>query len=275
MDYTNSANYATHAGTGKRMHEANQALPTVVSDSDVNQLTWELMSVIEGAGMVGQAFNENSPASYQQLLLAIKLLAGGRAVDSGAANAYVLTMTPAPSALVDLLQVTFTVSATNNGASTINLNGLGVKPIKGLAQVALQGGELFAGGKATVIYSASQASWILLECTGGKQQIPDGTQSGHAVSFGQFSGSKGENGYQRLPGGLIVQWGKGTGSSSADFSVTFPIAFTTSAFTVTASCDYTAGSGNIGYVAVAAPTLTGFTARSSGPYSTRWIAFGY
>ena len=51
------------------------------------------------------------------------------AVDSGAANAYVVALTHAPSAYADGLQVVFKASASNTGACTINVNSLGVKTI--------------------------------------------------------------------------------------------------------------------------------------------------
>lgn len=74
MDYTNSANYATHAGTGQRMHEAGQALPTVVSDQDMNMVVWSLMEVVKESGLSGIQFSKDSPASYQRLRDALRIL---------------------------------------------------------------------------------------------------------------------------------------------------------------------------------------------------------
>lgn len=54
-------------------------------------------------------------------------------------------------------------------------------------------------------------------------------------------------GYQKLPGGLILQWGLGTGNAAADVTVTFPIAFPTACLNIFFHRGYTAGAGTIGY----------------------------
>lgn len=45
----------------------------------------------------------------------------------------------------------------------------------------------------------------------------------------------GESGYQKLPTGLILQWGSATTTSGSDLIVTFPIAFTQSAINLSAT----------------------------------------
>ena len=74
MDYTSSSNYVTHYGTGQRMHEANQALPTVVSDQDMNMVLWSLMEVVKESGLPGIPFSKDSPTSYQRLRDALRVL---------------------------------------------------------------------------------------------------------------------------------------------------------------------------------------------------------
>ena len=77
MDYTKSQDYATHAATGQRMHEDNQATPTVVSDDDLNALAWELLALIKGAGLTPAQFNRDLPSTYQQVLAAVRSIAWG------------------------------------------------------------------------------------------------------------------------------------------------------------------------------------------------------
>ena len=74
MDYTSSPNYVTHYGTGQRMHEASQALPTVVSDQDMNMVLWSLMEVVKESGLPGIQFSKDSPTSYQRLRDALRAL---------------------------------------------------------------------------------------------------------------------------------------------------------------------------------------------------------
>jgi len=93
------------------------------------------------------------------------------------------------------LEQRFVVGHTNTGAGTYSPDGLGNKPILGLDLQPLKGGELIAGGIATLSYSPTANSgtgaWILLGCTGAPLAIPAGTQSNHAAIQGQlpFSGN--------------------------------------------------------------------------------------
>lgn len=72
MNYTKSNSYTEHAGTGQRMHDAAKAIPTQVSDSDLNMIIWSLMEVIKDAGLQGVDFSADNPDSYKQLLKAIQ-----------------------------------------------------------------------------------------------------------------------------------------------------------------------------------------------------------
>ncbi|HIC8859921.1 TPA: phage tail protein [Aeromonas hydrophila] len=86
----------------------------------------------------------------------------------------------------------------------------------------------------------------------------------------------GSIGYICLPtwmGGIIIQWGTGVGASTYDFGISFPIAFPTACWGATVSCDYTPASGDVGYVACV-KEKTRLVCRSSGTYSTNWIAIG-
>lgn len=74
MDLTSSPSFVTDPTTGNRMHLASQVVPTVVSDSDLNGLNWEVVSAIKAAGLVPVAFDKGNPASYTQLAAAIKSL---------------------------------------------------------------------------------------------------------------------------------------------------------------------------------------------------------
>lgn len=82
-----------------------------------------------------------------------------------------------------------------------------------------------------------------------------------------------QTGYQKFPGGLMLQWGQ-IGFVSGVATLSFPQTFA-SVFVVVASDTSTAG--DVQYVGVDAPTVSGFTARSSNPSDTgaaRYIAIG-
>ena len=74
MDYTLSNSYDTHAGTGNRMHEDSKAVPTAVSDLDMNSVIWSLMEIVKAAGLTGIQFDKAVPASYGRLLAAVQAI---------------------------------------------------------------------------------------------------------------------------------------------------------------------------------------------------------
>ncbi len=74
-------------------------------------------------------------------------------VDAGAADAYLVALTYAPSGYVDGLRATFLPLNTNTGASTVNVNSLGVKSIRNSAGSALVAGDMVVGCPVDIVYS--------------------------------------------------------------------------------------------------------------------------
>lgn len=77
-------------------------------------------------------------------------------VDSGAADAYVVTLTYVPASYTTAMGVMFVPQADNTGASTINVNGLGVKAIVRFDGSALAAGDIPAGGVVEVRYDGTR-----------------------------------------------------------------------------------------------------------------------
>jgi hypothetical protein len=81
------------------------------------------------------------------------------------------------------------VKTTNTGASTLNATGT-VEPLVGGAHLALQGGEMVAGGNALVYWNPTLASgagsYVLLFCSGAPEQIAPGSKPGQAAQIGQL-----------------------------------------------------------------------------------------
>ena len=87
--------------------------------------------------------------------------------DSGAANAYAINLVPAPGALTPGMMVAIdNILATNTGASTLNVNGLGALPIQHPGGIGLQGGEFVAGYGAVLRLNHAGTAWTLLASTG-------------------------------------------------------------------------------------------------------------
>lgn len=77
------------------------------------------------------------------------------ATDAGAANAYVVSLSLAPSSYVAGQRVTFKATNANTGASTLNLNGLGVKNIVNQSASALVANDILAGSTVSVVYDGT------------------------------------------------------------------------------------------------------------------------
>ncbi|KAF1072696.1 MAG: hypothetical protein GAK45_00131 [Pseudomonas citronellolis] len=141
----------------------------------------------------------------------------------------------------------FTIAA--NGSETISVPSGSAANTK----------TFFAGETITIVSNAT--SWSV---------ISDGFG---ADSFAHLLAS---NGYQKLPGGVIIQWGSVTNSATAGSAtaVTFPIAFPNAARSV--HLNSTVASTTPAYAWCDGVTASGFNSRSntanSGAY---YIAIGY
>lgn len=84
------------------------------------------------------------------------------------------------------------------------------------------------------------------------------------------------NGYQKLPGGLIMQWGiTGSCTLSTDMFQTLPLTFPTAGYAVIISEGYTANSGSIGYFCGGFSNLSTIVWRGTGGgNSGHFVAFG-
>jgi hypothetical protein len=105
--------------------------------------------------------------------------------------------------------------------------------------------------------------------------IPIGDSAGEAVNFDQFANSFGTSGWQKLPSGLIIQWGT---QSTSITVVIFPIAFPNACVHVNWVHENT-GFGN--QPRVTGRTKTGFNLSGdcccscAGAQPAAWFAIGY
>lgn len=100
------------------------------------------------------------------------------ATDTGLVNAYVMSLTAAPTALTDGLEVWLKPAVANTGASTLNLNDLGAKAIRTTSRTALVGGELLAGYPFLLKYVAAVDSWLIVSDPGSTELDTSRTVSG-------------------------------------------------------------------------------------------------
>lgn len=150
---------------------------------------WILLSCQAGALQVAPGLASSHATTIGQLQSGYGLYA----YDTGGANTYVASYTPAITAITDGMVLKFKAANANTGAATFNPNGLGAKPILGAAHSALQAGEIVAGGDVWLQWNSSigAGSWILIDSTGGGLQVPPATQTQHAIQFQQMAAIRG------------------------------------------------------------------------------------
>lgn len=134
---------------------------TIVSPWWLNMVQNELKAVLAAAGLtpdkdddtqLAQAIAVLATASISTSVLQAQ--AGNYAADSGSANAYAVTLTPALVAHVTGMPIRVKIANTNTGASTFN-PGPGVKSIVGPGAVALSAADLVAGEIVEFIYDGT------------------------------------------------------------------------------------------------------------------------
>jgi hypothetical protein len=91
--------------------------------------------------------------------------------------------------------------------------------------------------KAVVIGNGTSAVSGVAPSTSGNVLASNGTDwaSTALSSLAVFDKSLSANGYQKLPGGLIIQWGSFTSNVDDEQTVTFPITFPTACYAVTST----------------------------------------
>ena len=78
-----------------------------------------------------------------------------QATDTGAADAYVIALSPAVTAYAAGQAFTFKAGAASTTASTLNVNGLGAKAIKKLHDQDIASGDIESGSVVTVVYDGT------------------------------------------------------------------------------------------------------------------------
>ena len=113
------------------------------------------------------------------------------AVDTGVANTYAVTLSPAPTAYVDGMAVAVKIANASTGVSTINVNALGAKPILDSLGNAITAGGLKAGIIYSMRYNATTGNFIVQGKGGGGNATAGDLLSGKTatVDTGPITGT--------------------------------------------------------------------------------------
>lgn len=161
---------------------------------------------------------------------------------------------------------TSVIICTNQGASTITTTGGNI-----LA---------FNNTGVTVPYTISNGSSFMLITDGGVWRATLGSEELRTSSL--FASSlSGGSGYQKLPNGLIMQWGLTTSSSgSGDVATSFPIAFPTAVrfinvFPGTVTVPYFCTMGSLSTTAFGSSMWVSNTGARTAGGVAYYLAIGY
>lgn len=217
--------------------------PTVVTADFLNGAQDEIVHAIEAAGLVLDGADGSQLAKALQRGLEY-------VADTGAASALVVAPTPALTAHVTGQRLRVKIAVTNTGASTVAVSGLAAKAIVTPAGAATSAGDLPAGSIVDLTYNGTayqMGSWLApasttqkgpvqLVSTGVDVTLADQSLALTAAALNTLMPrSHAGGGWQKLPGGLIIQWGSVNTSSAGAAVFTYPIALTTVLFAIAAA----------------------------------------
>jgi hypothetical protein len=119
------------------------------------------LSALSTALSIGQGGTGGATAATARTSLGVPATAAVQdgsilfASDTGAANAYVITLGTVPAAYTTGMEIRFKATNANSGASTINVNALGLKSIKKQSATALASGDILAGQIVVLDYDGT------------------------------------------------------------------------------------------------------------------------
>jgi hypothetical protein len=267
-------------------------------------LTWNAGDTVE---MRPNAANFQNFAQFTQL----QAQAGNFAADTGAANAYVVNLSPALNGHVIGMPIRWVAGHTNTATESTFNDGFGVGNLFTPQRQLIQPGMIIAGGTYETIWNGTDYSLHNVTTVGFAQvlgtianaQVPVGavtqwetslvipfsqltskptTLGGYGITdaitaalaastyatLASFANSLSGNGFQKLSGGGILQWGL-CNPNGGSVTVTFPTAFPTAAFIALAVGISTPTQSNITSLGASSMTV----ANTGG--QSYWIAVGH
>ncbi len=121
-------------------------------------------------------------------------------------------------------------------------------------------------GNAATATSASSASAVPWSGVSGHPT----TVAGYGIT--DFASSNAQNGYIKLPGGLIMEWGYVASTGTSPQSATFPLAFPNGVYSITVT---PTGAAPESWVIASGPSLVSFSVISGSGLAFYWHAIGH
>lgn len=170
--------------------------------------------------------------------------------DTGSANSYSVTLSPAPASLTPGMLVTVqNIKEENSGASTLNVNGFGELPLKYPGGADLNSGSIKVGASFSAVLNSDSTSWIFTQITS-------------SAFMGQISyGIAASENYILFPNGFLILQATAvlTLNETGYGSVVYPIAFSVPPLTVACAGDVTGSPPTVPIVLFPESSGTGFS----------------
>lgn len=259
-----------------------------------NDVQEELLAIISAAGIVPTAGIRN------QLLAALRadgVFQTAAQFDVTAKAATMAAVQRALGSFSDALILGSNVALTNldagkaisfNAGATGCLLPVGSTLVKGVCfaflstvngvALGVQGGNTINLGTTSVAgLTLNAGDTLILQWNGSSYACIGG--SAQLAYASVFAASLAGAGYQKLPGGFILQWGSNATSASADTAVSFPIAFPNACRLVIPAEQNSSANG--AWAALNTPSVSGFNLSGWSSVSSRvafvagWIAIGF
>jgi hypothetical protein len=175
-------------GQGRNITVPGDGTGTPWEAGVVNDLFGFQQALLSAIGVTPSTFPEAVGASqYLQAVVALASGLGSIGTDSGAVNTVVLTLplnVQAPPAYFNGYRVTFRPIAANTGATTINVNGLGLRDLRSYRDEVLTGSELSTTVDAVAVFSAALNRFLLVENSGRTRKVVFTTSGNYTPSPG-------------------------------------------------------------------------------------------
>ncbi len=195
--------------------------------------------------------------------------AGAPVVNGGALG------TPSSGTLTNATGLPLSTGVT--GTLPVANGGTGATSITSGALIKGAGTGAFSAASASDIVgqigsTAVQNATTSASCSGNAATVTNGV---YTTNFTGSNQSLTTSGYQKLPGGLIMQWGtNSSGTSGANPTITFPIAFPTACVFAGVMSGYPSTDGYA--TGTYSISTTGFTyTYHYGAYADTWFAIGF
>ena len=147
------------------------------------------------------------------------------------------------------------LSVAGSSGSTFTLPLLSAVPVGGKITIISQGGassvipqgadQLYKTSGSISSISVVGSDWVEITNAGSAWIVSNGPAL--LATSSMFGSSVTQNGYQKLPSGLIIQWGMNTTNAGGYVDVTYPIAFPNHCFTVSMATREQVASGSVTY----------------------------